>query len=119
MYAQDHDTVPSSRPSAATLTAPARWSPPGPSGRPSRATLRTRPRLQRALIRSWEYIQPVRVTYLVIRILVVLWLIVLSAILLSAGIGWGWILIPAAVAVFALSFWVFSTAAKGWPVAQA
>jgi len=115
MYAQDHDTVPSSRPSAATLTAPTPWSPPHTPGHPSRATLRTRPRLQRALIRSWEYIQPVRVTILVIRLLVVLWLIVGSAIMLSAGIAWAWILIPAAVAVFALSFWVFSTAAKGWP----
>ncbi|MGD0066084.1 MAG: hypothetical protein ABSB76_21885 [Streptosporangiaceae bacterium] len=119
MYAQDHDTVPSSRPSAASLTAPAPWSPPDTAGHPSRATLRTRRRIQRALIRSWEYIQPIRVTFLVIRLLVVLWLIVLSAILLSAGIAWGWTLIPAAVAVFALSVWVFSTAAKGWPVVEA
>jgi hypothetical protein len=44
---------------------------------------------------------------------------VLSAILLSASIAWGWILIPAAVAVFALSVWVFSTAAKGWPTVEA
>jgi predicted anti-sigma-YlaC factor YlaD len=86
---------------------------------PSRATLRTRPRIQRALIRSWEYIQPVRVTFLVIRLLVVLWLIVLSGILLSAGIGWGWTLLPAAVAVLALSVWVFTTAGKGWPVVDA
>ena len=86
---------------------------------PSRATLRTRPRIQRALIRSWEYIQPVRVTFLVIRLLVVLWLVVLRTLLLSAGIGWGWTLLPAAVAVFALSFWVFTTAAKGWPVVEA
>ena len=106
MYAQNHNTVPSSRPSAARLNA-------------SRATLRTRPRIQRALIRYWEYIQPVRVTVLVIRLLVVLWLIVLSAILLSAGIAWGWILLPAAVAVLALNFWVFATAAKGWPVVEA
>jgi hypothetical protein len=119
MYAQDHDTVPSSRPSAARLMAPAPWSSPGTSGNPSRATLRTRPRIQRALIRSWQYIQPVRVIFLVIRLLVVLWLIVLSAILLSAGTAWGWTLIPAAVAAFAVSFWVFSTAAKGWPVVDA
>ena len=84
---------------------------------PSRAILRTRPRIQRALIRSWEYIQPVRVTFLVIRLLVVLWLVVLSAILLSAATAWGWILLPAAVAVLALSVWVFTNAAKGWPVA--
>ena len=86
---------------------------------PSRATLRTRPRIQRALIRYWEYIQAVRVTVLVIRLLVVMWMIVLGAILLSAGIAWGWALFPAAVAVFALSLWVFSTAAKGWPVVDA
>jgi hypothetical protein len=115
MNAPNHDTVSSSRPSAATLTAPAPWSSPAPSKRPSRATLQTRPRIQRALIRSWEYIQPVRVTFLVIRLLVVLWMIVLGAILMSSGIGWGWTLLPAAAAVFALSVWVFTTAAKGWP----
>jgi hypothetical protein len=131
MYAQNDNTVPSSRPSAARLTAPAPWSSPGTSENvlqppakgmimnPSRATLRTRPRIQRALIRSWEYIQPVRVTFLVIRLLVVLWLVVLSTLLLSAGIAWGWILLPAAVAVLALNFWVFATAAKGWPVVEA
>jgi hypothetical protein len=117
MYAQNHDTVPSSRPSAATLTAPGPWS--SPAMNPSRATLRTRPRIQRALIRSWEYIQPVRVTFLVLRLLAVLWLVVLSAILLSAGTAWGWTLLPAAVGVFALSVWVFTTAAKGWPVVKA
>jgi len=119
MNAQTHDTVSSSRPSAARLTAPAPWSSPATSQNPSRATLKTRPRIQRALIRSWEYIRSVRVTFLVIRLLVVLWMIVLGAILMSAGIGWGWILLPAAVAVFALSVWVFTTAAKGWPVAEA
>ena len=46
-------------------------------------------------------------------------MVVLSGILLSAGIGWGWILIPAAAAVLALSVWVFTTAAKGWPVVDA
>jgi hypothetical protein len=115
MYAQNHNTVPSSRPSAATLTAPT----PRSSPTTSRATLRTRPRIQRALIRSWEYIRPVRITFLVIRLLVVLWIVALSAILLSAGYAWGWTLIPAAVAVFALSVWVFATAAKGWPVVEA
>jgi len=106
MYAQNHDTV---------LRPPAD----GVTKNPSRATLKTRPLIQRATIRYWEYIQPVRVTYLVIRLLVVLWMVVLGAILLSAGIAWGWALFPAAVAVFALSLWVFSTAAKGWPVADA
>ena len=49
-------------------------------------------------------------------VLVVLWMVALGAILLSAGIAWGWTLFPAAVAVFALSVWVYSTATKGWPV---
>jgi len=106
MYAQNDNTAPSSWSSAARLTT-------------SRATLRTRPRIQRTLIRSWEYIQPVRVTLLVIRLLVVLWLVFLGAVLLSAGNTWGWTLPPAAVAVFALSAWVFTTAAKGWPVVEA
>jgi hypothetical protein len=89
------------------------------TARPTRATLRTRPRVQRALIRSWEYIQPVRVTILVVRLLVVLWLVALGAALLSAGHAWGWTLLPAAAAVLAGAVWVFTTAAKGWPVAEA
>jgi hypothetical protein len=32
---------------------------------------------------------------------------------MSAGHTWGWILLPAAVAVLAVSVWMFSTAAKG------
>ena len=86
---------------------------------PSRATLQTRPRIQRALIRSWEYIRPVRITVLVIRMLVVMWLFVLTDLLVSNGIAWGWSLPAAAVAVFALSLWVFITAQKGWPTADA
>jgi hypothetical protein len=43
----------------------------------------------------------------------VLWLVVLGAVLMSAGHTWGWILLPAAVAVLTLSVWVFSIAAKG------
>ena len=85
----------------------------------SRATLRSRPRIQRTLIRSWEYIRPVRVTILVIRLLVVGWLVFLGAALGSAGNVWGWTLLPAAAAVFAFSVWVFTTAAKGWPAVQA
>lgn len=85
----------------------------------SRATLRTRPCIQRTLIRSWEYIQPVRATILVIRLLVVLWLVFLSAVLLSADNAWGWTLLPGAAAVLALSIWIFTTAAKGWPVVEA
>jgi hypothetical protein len=48
----------------------------------------------------------------------VLWLFVLCSVLTSAGNTWGWTLVPAAVAVFAISLWVFSTAAKGWPAAE-
>lgn len=98
--------------------APPSWSS-DPRLTTSRATLRTRPRIQRILIRSWEYIQPVRVTILAIRLLVVLWLVFLGAMLLSAGNTWGWTLLPAAAAVAAISVWVFSTAAKGWPVVKA
>ncbi|HTT50282.1 MAG TPA: hypothetical protein VMH35_02620 [Streptosporangiaceae bacterium] len=98
MYAQTDNAPPSS------------WS---PTARPTRATLRTRPRVQRACIRSWDYIRPIRVTILAIRLLVVLWLVFLSAALMSAGHAWAWILLPAAVAVLAFSIWVFSTAAKG------
>jgi hypothetical protein len=86
---------------------------------PSRATLRTRPRIQRALIRSWEYRRPVRITVLVIRLLVVMWLFVLTDLLVSNGTAWGWTLPPAAVAVFAITLWVFTTAEKGWPVVDA
>ena len=104
MYTQTDVTAPSSRPSA---------------GRPTRATLRTRPRIQRTLIRSWEYIQPVRVSALIVRLLAVLWLFVLATVLTSAGNAWGWTLLPAAIAAFALSLWVFTTAAKGWPAVKA
>ncbi len=103
MYAQDHNTALRSPASEVTKN-------------PSRATLKTRPRSQRVLVRYWEYIRPFRITYLVIRLLVVVWMVVLGAILLSAGIAWGWALFPAAVGVLALSVWVFRTAAKGWPV---
>ncbi len=116
MYAQDHDTVTSSRPAATSVP---RSSAGGATGNPSRATLKTRPLIQRASIRSWEYIQPVRATFLVIRLLVVLWMIALGVILPSSGHAWGFIFLPGAAAVFALSLWVFSTAAKGWPADKA
>jgi hypothetical protein len=103
MYAQKDHTAPSSR---------------SPAARPTRATLQTRPRIQRGVIRSWEYIKPVRVSVLIVRLLVVLWLVFLGALLMSGGYLWGWTLLPAAVAVLAFSVWVFSTAAKGWPVAD-
>ena len=75
----------------------------------------TRPRIQRTFIRSWDYIRPIRVTILAIRThrWSVLWLVVLGAVLMSAGYTWGWTLLPAAAAMFALSVWAFSTAAKG------
>ena len=38
---------------------------------PSRATLQTRPRIQRTWIRSWDYIPSARATILGIRLLVV------------------------------------------------
>lgn len=97
-------------------TASSSWS---SAARPTRATLRTRPRIQRSLIRSWEYIRPIRMTVLVIRLLVVLWLVVLAALLSSAGYAWGWTLLAGALAVLALAVWVFRTAAKGWPVVEA
>jgi hypothetical protein len=48
--------------------------------------------------------------------LVVMWLFVLTDLLVSNGVAWGWALPPAAVAVFAIALWVFYTAEKGWPV---
>jgi hypothetical protein len=83
---------------------------------PTRASLRTRPRIQRTLIRSWEYIRPFRVSVLIVRLLVVAWLVFLGAVLMSAGHTWGWILLPVAAAVFAVGVWGFTTAGKGWPV---
>ncbi|HEY5398231.1 MAG TPA: hypothetical protein VIL16_22870 [Trebonia sp.] len=107
MYAQTSEKV--IRPPAdATITTA-----------PSRATLRTRPRIQRATIRSWEYIRPVRITVLVIRLLAVLWMFVLTNLLVSNGFVWGWIFLPTALATFAIALWVFTTAEKGWPVVKA
>jgi hypothetical protein len=101
MYALTNNTAPSSRRSAA---------------RPTRATLKSRPRIQRALIRSWEYIQPVRVSILAVRLLVALWLVFLGAMLLSAGYTWGWTMFLAAGAVLAVGMWMFAIASRGWPV---
>lgn len=94
-------------------TTPSTWS---SAARPTRATLQTRPLVQRALIRSWEYIRPFRITVLIVRLLVALWLAFLGVLLMSAGYVWGWTLLPAAVAVFAIGTWVFNTAGKGWPI---
>jgi hypothetical protein len=84
----------------------------------SRAALRTRPPVQRALIRYWEYNKTVRVTVFVIRLLVVAWLVFLGGALLYGGISWGWLLFPAAVGTLALGTWIFTTAGKGWPVVK-
>jgi hypothetical protein len=104
MYAKIDDTTTTSARSSAA--------------RPTRATLQTRPHIQRTLIRSWEYIRPVRIGVLIVRLLVVLWLIILGAVLMSSGYASGWVLLPAAAAVAAFGIWVFSTAAKGWPAAK-
>lgn len=101
MYALIDNTAPSSRQSRA---------------RPTRASLKSRPRTQRALIRSWEYIQPVRVSILAVRMLVALWLVFLGTILMSAGYTWGCTLFLAAGAVLAVGMWVFAIAGRGWPV---
>lgn len=106
MYAQTDTIAPSSPSSAVRLAT-------------RRAALQTRPPIQRVLIRSWEYIPPVRVAILGIRMLVTLWLIFLAGLLLFAGSAWGWAMFPAAAAVAVISFWVFRTAAKGWPVVKA
>ena len=106
MYAQTDTTTSSSSSFAAGLAD-------------SRPALRTRPPVERALIRSWEYVPSVRATVLAIRLLVVLWLVVLGAVLMSAGHAWGWVLLPAAAGVGAFGFWVFHTAAKGAPSAGA
>jgi hypothetical protein len=82
----------------------------------SRATLRTRPCIQRALIRSWEYIPAVRVTVLILRMLAVLVLTVEAIALFSISSWWGVPLLVVAIAVLPVSLWVFTTAAKGWPV---
>lgn len=82
---------------------------------PSRATLRTRPRMQRILIRSWEYIPAVRVVVLSLRLLAVLVLAVAGTALLSTSNWWGLLTLAGAFAVAPIGLWVFATAAKGWP----
>lgn len=81
----------------------------------SRTTLRTRPRIQRILIRSWEYIPAVRVTVVILRLLAVLVLTVEGIALLSISNWWGLPLLAAAFAMLPFSLWVFTTAAKGLP----
>jgi hypothetical protein len=77
--------------------------------------LRTRPRIQRILIRSWEYIPAVRVTVVILRLLAVLVLAVEGIALLSISNWWGLPLLAAAFAILPFSLWVFTTAAKGLP----
>jgi hypothetical protein len=82
----------------------------------SRATLRTRPLIHRLLIRYWEYIPAVRVTVLILRLLAVLVLAVEGIALLSISNWLGLPILAVAFAVLPFSLWVFTTAAKGWPV---
>jgi hypothetical protein len=82
----------------------------------SRAALRTRPRIQRTLIRSWEYIPAVRIALLTVRLLGVLVAAVASIAVLSTSISWGLFGLALALTVVAFSLWIFTTAAKGWPV---
>jgi len=85
-------------------------------GTTSRAALRTRPRAQRILIRSWEYIPAVRGTILALRLLGALVLATVGIGTLSTSVGWGLLSLAFALAVLPFSLWVFTTAAKGWPV---
>jgi hypothetical protein len=81
----------------------------------SRATLRTRPRLQRALIRYWEYIPAVRVTAVILRMVAVLVLVVTGIALVNISNVWGLPVLVLAAVILPFSLWVFRTAAKGWP----
>jgi hypothetical protein len=81
----------------------------------SRAALRTRPLVQRILIRSWEYIPAVRIAILILRLLAVLVLAFVGIGQLSISNWWGLLSLAAAFAVVAFALWVFTTAAKGWP----
>jgi len=95
-------------------TPPSPWSS-GTRLAARRATLRNRPLVQRALIRSWEYIRPVRNALLAFRLSAALMLVILGAALMSVGYSWGLAPLLGAPAVAALGAWVFVTAAKGWP----
>jgi hypothetical protein len=81
----------------------------------SRATLQTRPWIQRIMIRSWEYIPAVRGTILTLRMLAVLVLTITGITLLSNHDSWGWLSLGLAVTTLPVALWVFTTAAKGWP----
>jgi hypothetical protein len=81
----------------------------------SRSTLQTRPRIQRILVRSWEYIPAVRTTILTFRLLAVLFLTIVGIVLLSDTNWWGLLMLAVAAAVLPFSVWLFSTGAKGWP----
>jgi hypothetical protein len=92
--------------------------PAGGTPGPSRASLRARPRVQRVTIRSWEYIPAVRAALLALRLLGVLGMGVVGIALLTISDRWGLLLLALAVAMAPLSAWVFTTAARGWPVAK-
>jgi hypothetical protein len=84
-----------------------------------RTALRTRSRIRRILIRSWEYIPTVRVTFLVLRLLAGLCLAVVGIAPVSISNWWGLLLLVLAVAVLPIGVWVFITTAKGLPTAEA
>src|SRR5580698_10630692 len=81
----------------------------------TRAALRTRPRVQRILIRSWEYIPAGRITILTLRLVAALVVAVVGITLVSTAHWWALLSLVAALAVAALALWVYTTAAKGWP----
>jgi hypothetical protein len=81
----------------------------------SRAVLRTRPRIQRVLIRSWDYIPAVRVAILTVRMLAVMVLVITTIALFSIPSWWALVTLAGALAVLPLGLWIFTTAAKGWP----
>jgi len=82
---------------------------------PSRATLRTRPRIQRILIRSWEYIPAVRASILTLRLLAVVVLAVTGVALLGDSSRWGLLYLAGSFTALLFGLWVFTTATKGWP----
>jgi hypothetical protein len=81
----------------------------------SRAVLRTRPRYQRIMIRSWEYIPAVRATILAGRLVAALVLVAVGTALIGQSNGWAAVTLAGAVAAAALGSWIFAIASRGWP----
>jgi hypothetical protein len=81
----------------------------------SRSALQTRPRIQRILVRSWEYIPAVRTTILTFRLLAVLFLTIVGIALLTTPSWWGLLALGVAAVTLPFSLWLFNTGAKGWP----